>query len=140
MKKVFESVISRGGYDLTRLLERIDAYHVSGRLSDADRAELIAMARGDAVPSGMDIPGEIQRLWAALRELTARLDNQSDGTQTSDPAADWRQPTGAHDAYFSGDRIRWQGKVYACCAPAGVACVWPPDVMPDYWQEVQDDV
>ena len=36
------------------------------------------------------------------------------GVTTEDPDAipEWVQPTGAHDAYQLGDRVRYQGKVY----------------------------
>ena len=45
MKTIFENVIERGGYDLTGLLNRIDSYHVMGKLTDAERDELYAKAR-----------------------------------------------------------------------------------------------
>lgn len=49
MKTIFENVIERGGYDLTGLLNRIDSYHVMGKLTDAERDELYAKARAGAL-------------------------------------------------------------------------------------------
>ena len=45
MKQIFENIIKRGGYDLTRLLKKIDSYHIEGKLTDAERDELYAQAR-----------------------------------------------------------------------------------------------
>lgn len=44
------------------------------------------------------------------------------------------QPTGAQDAYHTGDKVTWNDKHYTCIAPDGVACVWDPDTYPSYWQ------
>lgn len=132
LKSIFHSTISRGGFDLAAMLQRIDEYHISGRLTDADREELQAAARHKASP-GMDVNAEIQRLWAAvgdLRKAVADLAGEPEGSGA--PA--FVQPTGAHDAYFAGARVTYNGTVYECIAPEGVACVWSPDVMPDHWR------
>lgn len=130
MKNIFETVIRRGGYDLDSLLRRIDEYHITGSLTDMERSELIDLARGGATAaSGMDVPGEIQKLWAAIRELQSA---QGGGSTEDAPA--FLQPSGAHDAYYTGDRVTFGGTVYTCVAPEGVACVWSPASMPDYWQ------
>ena len=125
MKTIFTSAIRKGGFDLNTMLQRIGEYHILGRLTDAERDELTALARETAsAGAGMDVPAEIQRLWAAIRALQG-----SDGDVPL-----FRQPTGAHDAYYAGDRVLFGGVTYACTAPEGVACVWSPEVMPDYWQ------
>lgn len=127
MKDIFERVIAQRNYDLTSMLARIDEYHIAGKLTDAEREALTASARTGADPAtGMDLAAEIQRLWDAIRKLQG----------VTDPAVvpDFIQPTGAHDAYYNGDRVLFGGTVYTCVAPAGVACVWSPTTMPDYWQ------
>lgn len=53
MKGIFEQVISRGGFDLSALLARIDEYHISGKLDDDERDALYAEARAhDAYQAG----------------------------------------------------------------------------------------
>lgn len=136
MKDVFMTVIKKGGYDLPTMLDRIDEYHIAGKLSDGDRDELQAAARGDAAPI-LDIEKEIQRLWSEIRELEAeiaKLKGEVDTDVPDDGIAEYAQPTGAHDAYFAGDFVTYNGVVYECVAPEGVACVWAPDVMPTYWR------
>lgn len=138
MKNIFERVIEKGGYDLTAMLERIHEYHVGGQLTRQQRDELTDMARRNATAAaGMDIPGEIQMLWAAVRELQAEIADKNGEVEGGIDEADVPEfvtPTGAHDAYFAGDRVIFEGVRYTCVAPDGVACVWPPDAMPGYWQ------
>lgn len=44
---------------------------------------------------------------------------------------DWVQPTGAHDAYNTGDKVRFNGQVYESRINANV---WSPAVYPAGWQ------
>lgn len=37
--------------------------------------------------------------------------------------------------YYRGDRVTFNGSVYICIAPEGVACVWSPTEYPAYWQK-----
>lgn len=140
MRTIFDSVIRKGGYDLPTMLRRIDAYHIEGKLTDTEREELTAAARGDAVPQ-VDASGEVQLLWAAVRALEQRV-TALEGNAPDDTGAEeipaFVQPTGAHDAYYNGDRVTYQDKAYLCVVPEGLACVWSPDAMPDYWQVMGD--
>ena len=43
------------------------------------------------------------------------------------------RPSGAHDAYNLGDRVRYNGKVYESVIDGNV---WSPDVYPAGWTEV----
>ncbi|MBQ9116335.1 MAG: hypothetical protein IJY04_04880 [Clostridia bacterium] len=65
MKQIFINVINRGGFDLYALLAKIDVYHVEGKLSDAEREELYALANEKAQTAHP----EIVRIWKAIEEL-----------------------------------------------------------------------
>ena len=127
MKSIFESVIRKGGYDLTALLKRIDGYHIEGKISDAERDELYALAR-TSPEAQYDLRAEIERLWVAIRELRS---GQTD-TETENTVKDFVQPTGAHDAYMTGDTVLYNGKVYTSVIDSNV---WSPDVYPQGWKE-----
>lgn len=66
------------------------------------------------------------------------------GTEVPEPEPEpeeeypaWKQPTGAHDAYYKDDKMTFtDGNKYICIAPEGVACVWSPVEYPTYWQLV----
>lgn len=44
------------------------------------------------------------------------------------------QPTGGHDAYKTGDRVTYQGKVYESTIDANV---WAPDAYPQGWKLIE---
>lgn len=136
MKNVFAKVIDRGNFDLNGILKNIDAYHIEGKLTDEERAELVAMARGDAKAT-VNPSEEIPKLWAAIRELREEIADKAgeiEGGIDEQDVPDYVQPTGAHDGYYYGNLVRYNGKLYMCNAPEGVVCVWSPEVMPGYWQ------
>ena len=48
-------------------------------------------------------------------------------------SAEWVQPTGAHDAYKKGDRVRFEGKNYESLMGGNV---WSPAAYPAGWKEL----
>ena len=46
---------------------------------------------------------------------------------------EYKAPSGAHDAYNTGDKITFKGKKYICTMDN---CVWSPEVYPQGWEEV----
>lgn len=138
----FNRAIKAAPHDLDKHLSRIAAYHIDGALTDDEREDLIALARQQAQPQ-LELAAEVQRLWAAVGKLREELaDIKAGGVQDGVDELDipeYTQPTGAHDAYYKDAVVRWGGKVYMCIAPEGVACVWSPEVMPGYWQELVID-
>ena len=134
----FATAIKDRPADLEATLRRIDSYHIRGELTDTQRDDLRRMARDVAAPA-VDAADEIQRLWAAVHDLTSRITKLEGGVVEDGgdggSVSDYVQPTGAHDAYYHGTVVSYNGKTYTCIAPDGVACVWSPDVMPGYWEE-----
>ena len=127
MKEMFEQVIQMGNYDLKTLLDRIDQYHIEGRLSDEERLDLIMQARKGAEPE-YDYAGEINALWAAVRALQQ---NVSPPTE-EDEWPEFIQPTGAGTAYQVGDKITFRGERYICIL---AHCVWSPADYPAGWEK-----
>ena len=128
MKTIFENVIRAGNYDLEQLLNRIDAYHIEGKITDNDRAELYDHARAAPKPQ-YDFAQEIEAIWTAIRELRENAIAPIEPTQTW---PEFVQPTGAHDAYSAGDSITFKERHYICRMDN---CTWAPDVYPDAWEE-----
>ena len=127
MKEIFEQVIQLGNYDLKPLLDRIDQYHIEGRLTDEERLDLIMQARKGAEPE-YDYAGEIDALWAAVRALQQ---NVSPPTE-EDEWPEFVQPIGAGTAYQVGDKITFRGERYICIL---AHCVWSPADCPAGWQK-----
>ena len=58
--------------------------------------------------------------------------------EVADPSIeypDFKQPTGAHDAYNTGDKVTFNGKHYICKMDA---CTWSPSDYPAGWELVED--
>lgn len=137
MYEVTKNVIRTGSYELTDILAKIDTLWLQGSLTDAERLDLIEMARTQADPSHSFAP--LQAQIDALAERVAALEGKVEPADPDAPTEEYPeyiQPTGAHDAYHNGDKVTFGGKHYICIAPEGVAVVWSPDVYPAYWEEV----
>ena len=134
MKKLFENVIARGGYDLGVMLKRIDSYHIEGKLTDAEKDELYEKARAGAdAQASVDVLAKLEELEARVRALEeGGGSGGSSGSGADEPEAyvpgKW---------YYAGDRVSFEGKRYVCSAPQGVVCVWSPGMFPAYWKVLE---
>ena len=127
----FKTVIEKGNYDLTAILGKIYAYHIEGQLTDEEKDELCSLAR-KAPKAQYNYDAEIEKLWKAVRALQSNEKAEGDITTTPE---EFKQPTGAHDAYMSGDVMLYKdGKIYESTIDHNV---WSPDVNPNGWKEVE---
>ena len=127
MKELFEQVIQRREYDLKSLLTCIDQYHIEDKLTDDERQELAQAAREGAAAE-YDYKGEINALWAAIRELQKEVAPP----EPDDEWSEFVQPTGAGTAYQVGDKVTFMGVHCVCRLPH---CVWSPADYPIGWQK-----
>ena len=137
------ATIDAGGFDLGYMIRIIDRMWMEGSLDATERESLKDYAREHAVPANSYAPVE-QRLLSieqALLAIEARLDaleaggGGEGGGVSSEPVDEWPawvQPTGAHDAYNTGDQVTYNGRRYVCQIDA---CVWAPTDYPAGWQE-----
>lgn len=138
--EAIRQVIDMGGYNLHDMLLRIDILWMEHSLDATERDALKAYAREHAVPENSYATPE-QRILAleiALRDLEARvatLESSGDEEQTDEQTqvSEWKQPTGAHDAYNTGDRVTFNGQVYESLINGNV---WSPADYPAGWQEI----
>lgn len=64
--------------------------------------------------------------------LSPQIQNK-DGS-TTEVINDFKQPTGAHDAYSTGDKVRFEGKIYECKKDN---IVHSPGEYPDGWNLIE---
>jgi hypothetical protein len=126
MKTIFESVIKRGGYDLSGLLKKIDSYHIEGKLTDAEKDELYQKARGEAAPN-VDVMAKLMELEDRVRKLESSETPEQEDYPEYVPGK-W---------YRNGDKMSFGGKNYICSAPEGMVCTWNPDEYPAYWRVIE---
>ena len=140
MKSIFESAIRRGGYDLTGMLQRIDSYHVDGKIDDDERMELYELARNGAKPeNSVNLMAKVSELSQALAEAVKRIDklekqlSGEDLEAPSDPGEAAPAEYVPGKWYYAGDRVSFGGDVFRCTAPKGQVCTWSPSEYPAYW-------
>lgn len=135
MYEVTKNVIQTGSFELRSILAKIDTLWLQGSLTDAERLDLINMARDKAAPAHSFAPLQAQIDALAARVKVLEEAAPADPEAPTDEWPAYVQPTGAHDAYHNGDKVTFNGAHYICIAPEGVAVVWSPEVYPDYWHE-----
>lgn len=130
-----QAITSHTYTDLTAMTAKVDKAWAMSAITDDERAELLALLRAEQPRYDIDVQGEIAKLWAAVHALEARP--TSEPTPNPEPAdiPDWVQPTGAHDAYNKGDKVRFEGDVYESLIDGNV---WSPSVYPAGWALVAD--
>ena len=139
MYTITKSVIESRNYELSDMLKKLDTLWVQGSITDAEREELIALARQNAeVQQSIDI-------LAKLEELDKRVKALEDAKATNEPENPDEEPTETTYPeyepgkwYYAGDKITFDGKVCECTAPDGVVCTWSPAEYPAYWEEVTE--
>lgn len=148
MYEIVKSVIESGRYELADMLRKIDNLWVQNELTEEQKKELVTLARNNAIPenSYADVQTQINKLVTMIeanqieiRNLTDRMIVLEGGTPEIPPEPEewpeYKQPTGAHDAYYNGDKVTYKEKHYICIMPNGSACSWPPDEYPQGWEE-----
>ena len=142
MFETFQTLINAGSYDLADFTKRIKTMYVMGELTEDEMKQLLEQAQDNAKPDDSYAPladrvKAIEEWETTIEERLSKLESDSspDPGEPEEPCDKWpeyKQPTGAHDAYRVGDKITYNGKHYTCVLDG---CVCPPDVHPQGWQE-----
>lgn len=128
MKNVFKAVIEKGDFDLTSMIATIDKFCIEGKITDEERHELYALAR-KSPKAQYNYDAEIEKIWEAIRALQSDKEIEGD---TNTPE-EFKQPTGAHDAYMIGATVIYNGKTYKSLIDNNV---WSPDTYPNGWEVI----
>ena len=142
MFETFQTIINAGGYDLADLTERLKTMYVMGELTEQEMKQLLEQAQTSAKPDDSYAPlaervKAIEEWETIIEERLSKLESGSstdpgDPEESGDKWPEYKQPTGAHDAYRVGDKITYNGKHYTCVKDG---CVWPPDIYQQGWQK-----
>lgn len=129
MYEIFVSVIKRGGFKLSDMLERVAVYCADGKITVEEMHALEQLAREHAeAKSEINVIDMLLDHETRIRALEA---NPDAGTETVVP------PFAAGKTYYKGNRVTFDGSVYECIAPDGAVCVWSPANYAAYWQIVK---
>lgn len=98
--------------------------------------------QGDIISYGKNSLGDPQ-LYKVVKEHTSQDDwKPGVGTESLYTAFGvdesgipiWKQPSGAHDAYNKGDKVKYNEKYYESLIDGNV---WAPDAYPAGWKEIE---
>ena len=130
--------ISESGYPIwTQPLGAVDTYNMGDIVSyNGKLYKSIINANvwaPDVYPAG----------WEEYTESTGGSDSGETGggdsgstdTPSTETIPDFVQPTGAHDAYKKGDKVKFEGKVYESLIDANA---YSPSAYPAGWKEVTE--
>lgn len=140
MYNLFKNIISIKDYELVDILNKIDEYYVKSKLTKEEKEELEEEARNNANPENSYAPimeqlneafKRIEALESDVKEL--KSESTDEPTEPVEEYPEYVKPTGAHDAYNTGDKITYNGKHYECIFDG---CVWNPDEYPAGWKEI----
>ena len=111
-------------------------------LSDADALEVPTMFPAWAVETAYAVDERIEYVGTLYRCVQAHT-SQAGWMPPTTPALwvvvsleewpEWVQPTGAHDAYNTGDRVTYNGKVYESTMDGNT---WSTDAYPQGWEDL----
>lgn len=130
MYNVVKSVIESKDYDLAKIINKIEALWVKGKLTEKQKDELQGMARISArAVNSVDVLAKLNELEMRIKALETAQPKEE---QTEELVAEFV----VGKWYYNGDKVKFEGKTYECIAPVGDVCVWSPKDFPAYWKEV----
>lgn len=148
MYEITRNVVMSGNYDLSDMLQKLSTLWLNGSITEEQYTELVTLARQNAVAENSypDTQTQINTLTQMIEAQNLEITDLRnrivilEGGKVPEPPIqeewpDFARPSGAHNAYFKGDKITYNGKHYICVMPEGTACSWPPDEYPQGWEE-----
>ena len=138
MYEIIKSVIDSGDYELKDILYKINKMYIESAITEEQKTELDNLARtnANAENSYASLQVQVNNIYTELDTIKSRL-NALEGTEEStepvEEYPEYKEPTGQHDAYNTGDKITYNGKKYVCKMDG---CVWNPDTYLAGWEEV----
>lgn len=144
MYEIIKNVILAENYELVDILKKINTVWIESNITDEQKQELDELARTNAKAENSYAPLQEQ-----LDNTNARIDSleeriaKLEGETTEEPTEpveddeypEFKQPSGAHDAYNIGMGCTFNGEKYICLING---CVWDPITYPAGWQKVTE--
>lgn len=136
-------------YDLEEMIKvRLPELLVRGLISTEEYDELVLKAKENATAKYASIEEQLQTITTEFESIKTEITQLKskvlglEGIEPEEPTINeyptWKQPTGAHDAYYTGDKMTYtDGNKYECIAPEGYGVTYGPDVLLEMWKKVE---
>ena len=143
MYEIIKNVINSKDYELKDILYKINKMYIESTITEEQKTELDNLARTNANAENRyaSLQVQVNNIYAEIDNIKSRLNALEVTDKPTEPSEteeypEYVQPTGAHDAYNTGDKITYNGKKYVCKMDG---CVWDPDTYPAGWEEVVEE-
>ena len=143
MYEIIKDIINSKDYELKDILYKINKMWIESAITEEQKTELDNLARenANAENSYASLQVQVNNIYAEIDNIKSRLNALEVTDKPTEPSEteeypEYVQPTGAHDAYNTGDKITYNGKKYVCKMDG---CVWNPDDYPAGWEEVVEE-
>lgn len=142
MYDVIKNVLTSKNYDLNDILGKIDTVWIQSGITDAQKFELITLARDNAqVENSINLMRKVEEMDKRLKAVEAILfaPEPEEPGESEEPVITYPEYE-AGEWYYTGNIVTFNGGVYECIAPEGFPCVWSPADYPAYWQAVVEEL
>lgn len=137
MYEIIKNVIEKQEYDLRDILYKIAKMYIEGYISEEEKEELEEMARNNAKSENSYAPlqEQIDDLYSKYEELYKLIKADEPENPVEEEYPEYKQPTGAHDAYNTGAKITFKGERWEALQDG---LVWSPEEYPQGWKLIED--
>lgn len=140
MYEIIKNVINSKDYELKDILYKINKMYIESAITEEQKTELDNLARTNANAENRyaSLQVQINNICIELDNIKSRLNTLEGTEEPTEPEEypEYKEPTGQHDAYNTGDKITYNGKKYVCKMDG---CVWNPDIYQAGWEEVVEE-
>lgn len=137
MYEIIKNVIEKQDYDLRDILYKIAKMYIEGYITEEEKEELEEMARNNAKSENSYAPlqEQIDDLYSKYEELYKLIKTDEPENPVEEEYPEYKQPTGAHDAYNTGAKITFKGERWEALQDG---LVWSPEEYPQGWKLIED--
>lgn len=138
MYEIIKNVIEKQEYDLRDILYKIAKMYIEGYISEEEKEELEEMARNNAKSenSYATLQEQIDDLYSKYEELYKLIKTDEPENPVEEEYPEYKQPTGAHDAYNTGAKITFKGEKWEALQDG---LVWSPEEYPQGWKLINTE-
>ena len=139
MYEMIKSVIVAHTYaDSNALIGKIQRLYIEGTLTEEQYTELRNLIAEQNPVKTYDVEGELDKVWVELRRIANIVDHMPAPSPEPEPSdiPVWVQPTGAHNAYQTGDRVHYKTATDPVYESLVDGNVWSPDDYPAGWRQL----
>lgn len=139
MYEIIKNVLEKQDYDLRDILYKIAKMYVEGYITEEEKEELELLARNNAKAENSYAPlqEQIDDLYSKYEELYKLIKADEPENPVEEEYPEYKQPTGAHDAYNTGAKITFKGEKWEALQDG---LVWSPEEYPQGWKLIEETI